>query len=117
MPSSLEQQDLPDCRDARAGDYRAYIDQVDSATDEEEELLSDLDDEVFFDRFDDLRVVDEDWEIAERGSSPFRRSFLPFTSHVLFSLIWQTSPSSTIDFDNMSPYDPTTTLRTRSRRL
>jgi len=39
---------------------RAYVDQVDSATDEEEPL-SDLD------LSDDLRVEDEDWEIAERG--------------------------------------------------
>lgn len=47
----------------RAENDHAYTDLVDSVTDEEEELLSDSDDG----QLDDLRVEDEDWEIAERG--------------------------------------------------
>jgi hypothetical protein len=70
MSSSPRQQGY--ATDGRAADSHAYIDQVDSATDEEEELLSDIDDDVLFDQSDDLRVEDEDWEIAERGSTfPF----------------------------------------------
>lgn len=72
MTSSPGQQNLFDGREASG---HAYIDQVDSATDEEEPL-SDPDDDVFF---DDLRVEDEDWEIAERGSFFFFRSALPLT--------------------------------------
>ena len=81
MTSSPGQQDLFDGREASG---HAYIDQVDSATDEEEEPLSDPDDDVFF---DDLRVEDEDWEIAERGSFFFFRSFPPFPSHTHFPLL------------------------------
>ena len=67
MSSSARQQDrFDDAAVGRAPNDRTYIDQVDSATDKEEELLSDLDDDVYF---DDLRVEDEDWEIAERGLS------------------------------------------------
>lgn len=85
MSSPPRQQDLCDgAADGRAVNGHAYIDQVGSATDEEEELLSDLDDDVFFDRFDDLRVEDEDWEIAERGLSFSFSLFLPFASHILF---------------------------------
>ena len=72
MPSSARQQDLFDCpADGRAANNHAYIDQVDSGTDEEEELLSNSDDDILFDQLDDLRVEDEDWEIAERGLSFF----------------------------------------------
>ena len=83
MPPSTQQQDLSDCAAVgRAANNYAYIDQVDSATDEEEELLSNSDDSVLSD-FDDLRVEDEDWEIAERGL-PFPQflssSNLPLTS-------------------------------------
>ena len=82
MSSSQQQGRFDDAAVGRAANDRAYIDQVDSATDnEEEEPLSDSDDDVFF---DDLRVEDEDWEIAERGlSCPF--SFFLFASHALFS--------------------------------
>ena len=70
MSSSVRQQGrFDDAAVGRAADDRAYIDQVDSATDKEEELLSDFDDDVLFDDFDVLRVEDEDWEIAERGLS------------------------------------------------
>lgn len=72
MSSSTRQQDLADypALGRAANDY-AYIDQVDSATDEEEDPLSNLDDDSISDQFDDLRVEDEDWEIAERGLSFF----------------------------------------------
>jgi len=77
MSSSPRQQDLVGCpTDGRAANDHAYIDQVDSATDEEEEPLSDPDDDVPSDRSDDLRVEDEDWEIAERGLSFFFRSLV-----------------------------------------
>jgi hypothetical protein len=65
MSSSTRQQDLLDC--TADGRTAARIDQVDSATDEEE-LLSDSDSA---DQSDELRVEDEDWEIAERGLSFF----------------------------------------------
>jgi len=71
MSPSPRQQGLFDyAADGRTPNNHAYIDQVDSATDEED-LLSDLDDDVLSDQFDDLRVEDEDWEIAERGLSFF----------------------------------------------
>ena len=70
MSSSVRQQGrFDDAAVGRAAGDPAYIDQVDSATDKEEESLSDFDDDVFFDDFDVLRVEDEDWEIAERGLS------------------------------------------------
>lgn len=68
MSSSIRQQDLfGRAADGRSAGDHTYIDQVDSATDEEEELSSDTDDDILFDKFDDLQVEDEDWEIAERG--------------------------------------------------
>ena len=71
MSPSPRQQGLFDyAADGRTPNNHAHIDQVDSATDEED-LLSDLDDDVLSDQFDDLRVEDEDWEIAERGLSFF----------------------------------------------
>ena len=74
MLSPIRQQDQFDyAADGRAANDTAYIDQIDSATDEEE-LSSDPEDEVFSGQSDDLRVEDEDWEIAERGP-PF--SFPP----------------------------------------
>lgn len=80
MSSSTRQQGhLGYAVDGRAAGDHTYIDQVDSATDEEEELLSDPDDDVLFDQFDDLRVEDEDWEIAERGLS-FSFPPFPYTS-------------------------------------
>ena len=81
MSSSPQQQDpASHPTDGRAPNDHAYIDQVDSTTDEEENLLSGSDGDAFFDRLDDLRVEDEDWEIAERGLSfPFR-SFSPSVS-------------------------------------
>jgi len=112
MSPSPRQQDLfgyP--ADGRAANDHAYIDQVDSATDEEE-LLSD---DVLSDRSDDLRVEDEDWEIAERGLF-FFRSLLSFAQLLLFSFFRQTSLSSTIDFDNTSPYGPTTARQIQSQR-
>jgi len=70
MSSSARQQGrFDDAAVGRAAGDRAYIDQVDSATDKEEESLSDFDDDSLFDDFDGLRVEDEDWEIAERGLS------------------------------------------------
>ena len=81
MSPSPRQQDLVGYPvDGRAANDHAYIDQVDSATDEEEEPLSDPDDDVLSDLSDDLRVEDEDWEIAERGLSFFLHSLLSFTS-------------------------------------
>ena len=116
MSSPPQQQDLfgyP--TDARATNDHAYIDQVDSATDEgEEEPLSDPDDDVLSDLSDDLRVEDEDWEIAERGLSFFFRSLLSFISEPFF--LRQISLNSTIDFDSTSPCDPKTARQTRSRR-
>lgn len=70
MSPPTQQQDLFDlAAEGRAANNHAYIDQVDSGTDEEEKLLSNSDDDPLFDQLDDLRVEDEDWEFAERGSS------------------------------------------------
>ncbi|KAF9648187.1 RIO1-domain-containing protein [Thelephora ganbajun] len=82
MPSSTRQQGLLDyAADGRAANDHAYVDQVDSATDEEEEeeLLSDLDDYALVDQFDDLRVEDEDWEVAERD---FTKQYNRLRQHV-----------------------------------
>ncbi|KAF9781875.1 RIO1-domain-containing protein [Thelephora terrestris] len=86
MSSSTRQQDLFDhATDGRAASDRAYIDQVDSATDEEEEPLSDSDDDDFLDQLDDLRVEDEDWEATERGLSIFFRALFAFASYLDFT--------------------------------
>jgi len=96
MSSSIRQQALFDgAADGRAANDNACIDQVDSATDEEEGLLSDLDDDVFFDRFDDLRVEDEDWEIAERGLAfSFSFFFYPYFFLFSFGRLYQTVQST-----------------------
>jgi len=86
MSSSTRQQDrFDDAAVGRAASDRAYIDQVDSATDKEEESLSDFDDDVLSDYFDDLRVEDEDWEIAERGLSFSIPFFFCSSLHTLSS--------------------------------
>ena len=85
--SSSPQQDLLDsATPGRAENHLAYTNLVDSVTDEEEELLSDSDDDIL-DQLDDLRVEDEDWEIAERGLSPFFARFSPLASCLLLLLL------------------------------
>ena len=73
--------------DSRGANDRAYIDQVDSATSEEEEPLSDPDDGGLSDLADDLRVEDEDWVIV-------------------LAFFRQTSLNSTIDFGKSNPDVP-----------
>ena len=93
MSPSVGQQDLfDDATEGRSAGDRTYIDQVDSATDEEE-LLSDTDDDVLFDKFDDLQVEDEDWEIAERGLF-FSFSFALPPSQLSFGRLHQTVQST-----------------------
>ena len=106
MTSSTRQQDLFDT----SANNPAYIDQVDSATDEEEDLLSNSDGDSLFDQLDDLRVEDEDWEIAERGLSFFLFSPLGTSPH-MFYFFFQTLPNSTIGFGSTSPCDPNMTPR------
>ena len=82
MSSSTRQQDLFDSAvDGRATNNHAYIDQAQSTTDEEEDPLSD---DLLFEKLDDLRVEDEDWEVAERGLS----FLLPFPSPGLLLILF-----------------------------
>lgn len=85
MASSTRQQNILDfAAEGRAANNHAYIDQVDSAT-VKEELLSNSDDDLFSNQLeDDLRVEDEDWEIAERGLS-FFFFFCPLCDFALYA--------------------------------
>ena len=67
MSSPTQQDPFDSALDGRAANDRAYIDQADTST--EEELCSCSDDDSLHGELDDLRVEDEDWEMAERGSS------------------------------------------------
>lgn len=107
MSTSARQQDFSDgAADRRAGNYHAYIDQVDSATDEEEDLLSDIDDDILLDHSDDLRVEDEDWEIAERGLCfSFSLFFVPhIPSFHPFGRLHQTIQSTSAVCRRAIPY-------------
>lgn len=107
MSSPTQQDPFDSALDGRAANDRAYIDQADTST--EEELWSFSDDDSLHGELDDLRVEDEDWEMAERGSSPPVSPRAPDPR--LTRYFCQISLNSTIDFGNTSPCVPATILQ------
>jgi hypothetical protein len=93
--------DLSNTDHARIDDDAALLAWSDDAEEDED----DDEDELNEEDFDDARVEDEDWEMAERGESP--HSNVPCLEAQRTD-VTQTSPSSTIASSNMSPYAPAT---------